>query len=102
MIWAVTMLSCGIIQKRKVRCRKRLSKYNFLSSAVRSLTDLSQVSCNICLCNVDPSYVILPCGHVYCSVCIHHHTKLHVSPRCPLCKQHYTEKDVGESGVIEK
>lgn len=64
--------------------------------AVRSLKDLKSVICNICLDPVDSPYVILPCGHIYCSVCIGQHTRLHQSPRCPLCNEHYSAKDVGD------
>ena len=74
--------------------RKRLSRYNFISTVSQTAKDLSSLDCNICLDHVNSPYTILPCGHIFCSECISVYLKMSHIQRCPVCKECYRLSEV--------
>lgn len=77
-----------------VNNRSRLSRLNFISTVMQSARNPKSLECNICLDTVDTSNSILPCGHIFCSVCIDQFLLTSKQSRCPVCKQPFCSKEV--------
>ena len=84
--------------KYNERLVAQLSQLSFIRSSTSLLVDKSNLTCLICLSDLEFPCSVLPCGHMFCTVCldllVDTFRKRSNNPICPVCHRMFLVQDV--------